>query len=153
MMLRLTQAPKLRHYLVAGLLAIAIPMALGHAIYRADPAACYDSPCALPLLLLVVPPVVAPVLPVLFAINRQLARPLPDGWLPTVLMSGVTGQIAISLSGVALASPNIRRIFLWDTLFIPQGLIVGLTMGAVFWVALRVFARKRVHPGREQGNA
>lgn len=129
-------------YLVAGFMAIVVPMGLGHSIYHSDPGACYDGPCLLPLLLIISPPYAAPVLTVLFAVNRRTRKSLPDGWLPTVLASGIVGQIGMSVFGVLMASPNIRRIFFSDTLLVPQGLYVGLLVGVVFWGVLYACGRK-----------
>ena len=140
-MISLNRALKPRHFLFAGILAVTIPMLLGYVIFRTAPSACYDSPCALPLLLVTASPVAAPVLAILFALNRRAGKPIPDGWLPMALISGVVGQIAVSLFGVALASPNIRRIFFWDVLFVPQGLVVGLAVGLVFWLGLYAFGK------------
>ena len=142
MMLSFKRALAARHYVYAGLLAVVGPMALGFVIFRINPSACYDSPCALPLLLLTAPPVAAPVVSVLFAVNHRRQRPFPDGWLPTVLVSGIAGQMGISLVSVALASPNMRRLFLPEILFIPQGLIVGLVIGGAFWIALYALGRE-----------
>lgn len=136
------RTPAARHYVYAGVLAVVIPMALGIILFRMNPAACYDSPCALPLLLLTIPPYAAPLLSVLFAVNHRRQRPFPDGWLPTILISGIVGQMGISVFGFVLASPNMRRIFLPEILFIPQGLIVGLAIAGAFWIALHVLGRE-----------
>ena len=98
--------------------------------------------------MLIVPPYAAPVLAVLFAINRRCGKPVPDGWLPTVMISSVVGQIAISAFAVVTSSPEFRDIFFADLLSIPQGLIVGFTIGAVFWIALYAFGRKSSHVQR-----
>lgn len=142
MTLSFDRALKVRRLLLAGVFAVTRPMGPGYVIFRANPSACYDGPCALPLLLLTVAPFAAPVLPVPFAIDRRREWPFADGWLPTILFSGVAGQTAISLFGVAAASPNIRRLFFRDILFIPQGLVTGLAMGVVFRVALHVLGQK-----------
>jgi hypothetical protein len=129
-------------YLVAVVAAVAVPMSLGYIIFKTNPSACYDSPCLLPLLLMIVPPYAAPVLAALFAINRRRKKLVPDGWLPTIVFSGFAGQIAISVFAVSMSRPGLRDIFFSDLLSVPQGLIVGLTIGAVFWVALNAFAQK-----------
>jgi hypothetical protein len=117
-------------------------MGLGYLLFRTNPSACYDSPCLLPLLLMIVPPYAVPVLAVFFAVNRVRKKLLPDGWLPTIIVSGLAGQIAISAFAFATSSPEFRDIFFSDLLSVPQGLIVGLTIGGVFWFALYASARK-----------
>ena len=129
-------------YVVAGITAIVVPIGLGYAIFHSDPGACYDSPCALPLLLVIIPPYAAPALAVIFAISRRFEKSLPDGWLPTILASGIFGQIGISAFGVLMALPQTRQIFFSDVLLIPQGLCVGLVVGVVFWVVLYACGRK-----------
>lgn len=141
MMLFLNKPLAVWHYFIAGFLALVVPMALAWVLSVTVASGCYDGLCLLPLLMLVVPPYAVPVLAVLFAINRRFGKPVPDGWLPTVLISGFAGQIAISAFAVATTSPEFRGIFFSDLLSIPQGLIVGLVVGAVFWVALYAFGR------------
>jgi hypothetical protein len=106
---------------------------------------CYDSLCLLPLLLLTMPIFGVPVLTAAFAINRRLQRPVPDGWLPTIILSGCLGQIAVSVFAFSTASPNFREIFFYDLLFVPQGFVAGLVTGAVFWLSLYVFGQKTTH--------
>ncbi len=130
-------------YILASAFAAGVPMGLGYLIFNAEPGACYDGPCALPLLLVTVPPVAAPALLIAFFLNRRFGARVPDGWLPGILMSAIIAQIGISLTGILIAAPNIRRLFFSDILFVPQGLIVGLTVGAVFWATLHASARKR----------
>lgn len=134
-MLVFNRDPAVVSYLIAGFMAIVVPMGLGYVVLS-DPGACFDSPCALPQLLPAIPPYAAPVLTSLFAINRRFERSLPDGWLPTILASGIVGQIVMSAFGVVMASLNIPRIFFSDILLDPQGLFVGLVVGVVFWVVL-----------------
>ena len=141
-MLFFQRSIRVHSYLVAVIAAVAIPMGLGYIVFKTNPSACYDSPCLLPLLMLIVPPYAVPVLAVLFAINRRSKKPVPDGWLPTIMISGFVGQIAISVVAVLTSSPEFRDIFFSDLLSVPQGLIVGLTIGAIFWVALYASARK-----------
>lgn len=148
MMLFLNKPLAVWHYVVAGFLAIVGPMALAMVLSVTVASGCYDSLCLLPLLMLIVPPYAAPVLAVLFAINRRCGKPVPDGWLPTVMISSVVGQIAISAFAVVTSSPEFRDIFFADLLSIPQGLIVGFTIGAVFWIALYAFGRKSSHVQR-----
>ena len=141
-MLYLSRSPAVYSYLVAIFAAVAVPMGLGYLIFRTNPSACYDSPCLLPLLLMIVPPYAVPVLTVLFAINRLREKLVPDGWLPTIILSGFAGQIGISAFAVATSSPEFRDIFFSDLVSVPQGLIVGFTIGAVFWFALYASAWK-----------
>lgn len=129
-------------YIVAIVVAIAVPMGLGYIIFRLDPSACYDSVCLLPLLMMLVPTYAVPVLAALFAINRRRKTPLPDGWLPTIMISGLVVQIAISVYALSTSTPEYRDIFFSELLSFPQGLAVGLTIGAVLWVALYVSGRK-----------
>jgi hypothetical protein len=133
-------------YLFAGLLAAIVPMGLGYLVFNYNPAACYDSPCALPLLLITVPSFAAPALTVLFAVNRRLRRPIPDGWIPTTTIFACVGQVAISVSIMLLASPNIKRIFFSDILFVPQGFVVGLVVASVFWATLYLCGREITKP-------
>ena len=141
-MLYLNRSPAVYSYLVAIVVAVAVPMGLGYLIFRMNPSACYDSPCLLPLLFMIVPPFAAPVLAILFSINRLREKPVPDGWLPTMIFSAFAGQIAISTLAIATSSPEFRDIFFSDLASVPQGLIVGLTIGAVFWFALYASAQK-----------
>ena len=125
-----------RYCLLAGICATLLPMMLGYAIYKLAPSACYDGPCAMPLLLVILSPFMAPLLPILFAVNHRLERPFPDGFLPTIVFSGTASQIAISAYSYSTASPNTRRIFFSELLLVPQGFITGLVIGTVFWLAL-----------------
>ena len=143
MVIRFYRVPAGRHYVYAAALAVLVPMALGYLVFWANPSRCYDSPCALPLLLWTVPPFAAPMFAVGFAANRRCKKPLPDGWLPTLSVAGLAGQAAISAVGVLSAGPIMRRIFLSDIVLVPQGLIVGSLIGAVFWAALYALARSR----------
>ncbi len=129
-------------YAVACLLAIGLPMGLGYLMYRVDPGACYDGPCLFPLLLVIVPPVAAPVFAGLFAINRSRARRFPDGVVPTVLVAGVLGQVGMSVFALASTSSRMREIFFYDILSVPQGFFVGTIVGGVFWVVLYGLGRK-----------
>ena len=135
----------LLYYVCAGFVAVTIPMVAGYVIHMANPAACYDSPCVLPLLLMILPPFAAPVLLILFAINRRLGKPLPDGWLPTLLISGVLVQIGIAAFGVLSASPFMRETFFSNLLFFPQGFFVGMVIGVLFWVVLYAFGRNHAY--------
>lgn len=130
------------HYVIAGVLAVAVPMAMALALSQTVMSGCYDSLCLLPLLMLIVPPVAAPVLVVLFALNRRFGKPFPDGWLPIVAISGFLVQIAISVFAVSTATSRYRDIFFSELMSVPQGLIVGLTIGAVFWGALCALGKK-----------
>lgn len=129
------------HYIVAVVLAVVVPMLLASVLSVTIASGCYDSLCLLPLLMLIMPPFAVPALAVLFAINRRLGSPLPDGWLPTIMVSGLSGQVGISLFALATAFPSFRDIFFSDLLSFPQGLIVGLTIGVIFWVSLYAFGR------------
>ena len=71
------------------------------------------------------------------------AGPFPDGWLPTGLLSGVAGQVALSVYSVSKASPGYRDIFFSDLLVVPQGFVTCLAVGLVFWVALHALGRER----------
>ncbi|MDG4648670.1 hypothetical protein P6F26_09440 [Roseibacterium sp. SDUM158017] len=133
------------HYVVAGSLAVVVPMALAWVLSMTVASGCYDSLCLLPLLMLLVPPCAAPVLAVLFAINRRVGRPVPDGWLPVVMISGVATQVTLSACALATASPEFRDIYFSDLLSVPQGFFVGITIGTVFWVSLHAVGRKSTH--------
>ena len=141
-MLYLNKSLTIWHYIVAGFLAVVIPMAFGLVLSVTVASGCYDSLCLLPLLMLIVPSCAVPALASLFAINRRIGKPIPDGWLPSVLISGLVVQIAISVFAVSTASPQSRDIFFSKLISVPHGLIVGLTIGAVFWVALYAFGRE-----------
>lgn len=141
-MLFLDKRLMLWHYLVAIILAIGVTMALGWGLSVTIASGCYDSLCLLPLLMLIVPPCAAPVLAALFALNRRFGTPVPDGWLPTVVGSGVAVQIVLSLVIVATASPQSRDIFFSDLISVPEGFGVGLAIGAAFWGALYTFGRE-----------
>lgn len=129
------------HYVLAGVLAALLPMAAGYLIFRANPSACYDGPCALPLLLVIVPPYAAPVLAVMFALNRRLEKPFPHGLLPTVLTFGVLGQIGLALVSVISAPSTIRRLFFSELFFIPGGFVVSVSVGLVFWCVMYALGR------------
>lgn len=145
-MFLLKRTLSLHVYLTAGFLAAAVPMSVGYLIFKSNPAACYDSPCALPLLFVTVPMYAAPVLTVLFALNRRFQRPIPDGWMPTVLISACIGQVAISVFSILLASGNVRRNFYSDILFVPQGFIIGALVASVFWAASYLLGRETNKP-------
>lgn len=140
-MLFLSKPLAVWHYFVAGVFAVVVPMALALLLSVTVASGCYDSLCLLPLMMLIVPPYAVPTLAILFAINRRLGKPVPDGWLPTVMISGVAVQIAIPVFAFATSSPEFREIFFSDLLSFPQGLVVGLIIGAVFWVSLFAFGR------------
>jgi hypothetical protein len=141
-MLFFDRSPAIHSYLFAVFVAVTVSMALGYMIYRTNPSACYDSPCLLPLLLMILPPFAVPVLAVLFAINRRRKTSIPDGWLPTIMISGFAVQIAFSVYALSASEPGFRNIFFSELLSVPQGLFVGLLVGAVFWVALYASAQK-----------
>jgi len=141
-MLFLNRALKLWHYLAATFVGVILPMLIGRGMAWANPAACYDSPCALPLMLMTTPLVIAPVVALVFAVNSRRSRPFPNGLLPTVLFSAIAGQLGISLWSLTIASPNIRRIFFTDILFMPEGLIVSTFTGALLWIILFVLGSK-----------
>ncbi|WP_439123975.1 hypothetical protein [Marivita sp.] len=142
-MLRFDRLPTVFSYVIAGLVAIVVPMCLGYVIFRANPSACYDSPCLLPLLLVIASPFAGPVLAVLFLINHRMQKRVPDGWIPTIVFSGLTAQIAVSMLAVATSSPGFRGIFLSELVSIPQGFLFGVTVGSIFWIALNASARRR----------
>lgn len=145
-MLFLKRSLALHVYLIAGFLAAVTPMCAGYLIFNYNPSACYDSPCALPLLLITVPIFAAPAIMIFFALNRRFKRQIPDGWIPTVLISASGGQVAISIFSILLASPGIRRIFFSDILFIPEGFVVGLMVGSVFWATLYALGQEVTEP-------
>ena len=144
-MLYLRQSLALQVYLIAGFLAATIPTLTGYLIFKSTPLACYDSMCALPLLLTTVPTFGAAMLTIAFALNRRFERRIPDGWIPTILIGTCVGQGAISVVAILLASPNIRRNFFSDILFFPQGLVVGFMVASVFWAALYILGRRSKH--------
>lgn len=141
-MLFLNRALKRWHYLAATLLGVILPMLVGHGMAWANPAACYDSPCALPLMLMTTPLVMAPVVALVFAVNNRRTRPFPNGLLPTVCFSAIAGQFGISLWSIAIASPNTRRIFFNDILFMPEGFILSAFTGAILWIILFALSSK-----------
>lgn len=146
-MLFLKRSLVLHVYLVAGFFAAVIPMCTGYLAYYINLGACYDySPCLWPLLLMIVPLFVAPTLTILFAINRRFQGRIPDGLAPTVLMCACVGQVETSVLGFLRASPNYRQIFFSDILFFPQGFVVSLLVGFVFWTALYLLGREITEP-------
>lgn len=142
-MLQFKRLPTGYSYLIAVLVGVAVPMGLGFALFWENPSACYDGPCLLPLLLMTVSPFAVPVLAVLFSINHRMRKRLPDGWIPTIMLSGLTAQIAISALFVMTASPRFRDIFLSELLSFPQGFLFGIIVGAIFWFALYASAPRR----------
>ena len=144
-MLYLRRSLALNVYLIAGFLAAAIPTLIGYLIFKTNPTACYDSMCALPLLLTTSSTFGAVMLAIAFALNRRFERRFPDGWIPTILISTCVGQAVISVVAILLASRNIRRNFFSDILFFPQGLVVGFMVASVFWAALYVLGCRSKH--------
>jgi hypothetical protein len=140
-MLRFDRTLAVHHYAIATVLAVLLPAGLGLALSETVASGCYDSLCLLPLLLIITPIYGAPVLAALFAINRRIGKPVPDGWLPTVAISGIAGQAAISVFALATATPSFRDIYFSDLLSFPQGLVTGVAVGGSFWVTLHAVGR------------
>ncbi len=146
MMMLLDKQLTVWHYIFAGFVAIVVPMVMALVLSQTVASGCYDSLCLLPLLMLIAPPCAVPVLVALFAINRRLGKPIPDGLVPTVTISGIAIQFVISVIAVSTASAQSRDLFFSELMSVPQGLIVGFTIGAVFWIALSAFGPNSPNP-------
>lgn len=122
----------------AGILTAVVPMAMALAIHGLAPWGCDASAwlCLLPLSLLGVAPIAALGLPILIFFNRRRRQPLPDGWLAVSLFTGCVSQVLASAYGFGSAADHMRRIFLFDVLIFPYGLVAGAMVGVVFWVSL-----------------
>lgn len=102
---------------------------------RTDPAT-YRWTCLLPGLLVVTPIGVAVLAPIVLALNRRRARPLPDGWLAFIAAAGVCTQIVLCGAYLLMLGAAYAALFLAEVFFIPQPFVAGAISGAVFWVTL-----------------
>lgn len=132
-------------YVFAGVLTAAIPVALAFTIYWSAPWACDASAwlCLFPLSLLGVAPVAALCLPIVFYLNRRRPHPLPDGWMPVVLLTGVVSQVLVTGYSLWLLEDYMRRVFFFEALIFPQGFAAGAVTGAVFWWSLALLSSSR----------
>jgi hypothetical protein len=110
---------------------------------RGDPEI-YRWTCLLPGLLIMVPLVVAVILPFVMIVNRRLARPLPDGWLPASLATGILTQLLLTLGYALTLGQAYRGAFLSEVLTIPQPFVAGFLSAAVYSCALHL--RRRSSP-------
>ncbi|AZQ66182.1 hypothetical protein EF888_02985 [Silicimonas algicola] len=110
---------------------------------RGDPEV-YRWTCLLPGLLIMVPLVVAVILPLVMILNRRLARPFPDGWLPASVAFGVLTQLVLTLGFALTLGPAYRGAFLSEVLTIPQPFVAGFLSAAVYSFALHL--RRRSSP-------
>jgi hypothetical protein len=132
-----------RHYVWAGILTATIPMLLAYAIYWLAPWGCDANAwlCLLPLSLIVVAPIAALILPFAVFFNRRRRRPLPDGWLPITLSTGVLAQTGISATSLWLYGDYLRHLYLVDVLIFPQAFVAGAMVGTVFSASLSILSR------------
>ena len=134
----------LRRHIVAALLTAIVLPALAALFLWQFPAGCdlrgdpatYRWTCLLPGMLVTVPVGVAVVLTIALALNRRLARPLPDGWLVIIPGAGLVAQIVLFGGYLLTLDAAYRAIFLEDLLLIPQPFVAGALSGAFYWVAL-----------------
>lgn len=137
-----------RDLVFAGIVTAIVPMAAAFTTYWLAPWSCDASAwlCLLQLSLIGVGPVAALCLPLALTLNRRRRAPFPDGLLPVMAVTGVVAQALVSACSLWLASPVLRRVFLFDVLILPQGLVAGVLVGAVFRLALTGLAGRR-RPG------
>lgn len=141
---RLGAPPGLKRLLIAAIAAAAIPAALGYLVVLAVPHGChvrgaaslYRWSCMLPILLFSVPVAAGVLLPLAALLNARLGRPVPDGVLPTALLTGVIAHLVLILGYFFLLNPAYRDRFLWESLAIPQPFLAGAISGAVFSLVL-----------------
>jgi hypothetical protein len=127
----------------AGIFTAVIPVALAFTFYWLAPWGCDANAwlCLLPLALIYVSPIAALILPLAFLINRRRQSVIPDGWLSTMILTGIVAQLLVTVTSLWLNEPHIRRIFFFDVLIFPQGFVAGATIGAIFWVSLAAFGK------------
>lgn len=96
----------------------------------------------LPILLFSVPVAAGVLLPLAALLNARLGRPVPDGVLPTALLTGVIAHLVLILGYFFLLNPAYRDRFLWESLAIPQPFLAGAISGAVFSLVLLLQTRR-----------
>lgn len=123
-----------RHLVRAGILTAVIPWAIAFAMHWWAPWGCDASAwlCVFPLSLSGIAPIAALCLPLLFFFNQRRRHPFPDGWLSIMVLSGCVSQLLVSAYGLWLVDDHVRRIFFFDVLMFPHGLVAGVLIGAVF---------------------
>ena len=147
MIWRLRSTPALKDYGIALLVTVLALPALAWAAMWLFPAGCdvrggpalFRWTCLFPGLMLTVPVVMAVAVPVVMIVNRRSRKTLPDGLLPVALVAGLVTQI-ILIGGYFIAlDPAYSRIFLTETLSIPQPFVAGALSAGMFWavIALR----------------
>ena len=88
-----------------------------------------------------VPIVAAPLLCAFHLTNLKLGRKLPDGWMVSVVGTGVVTYI-VEIGGLILAMESAERIlFAADLFALPQPFVAGALVGGVYAVALPVIRR------------
>ena len=147
---RLGGPPSLKRLVLAALAAAVIPAALGYLVVLAVPHGChvrgaaslYRWSCMLPIFLFSVPVAAGVLLPLAAILNARLGRPVPDGVLPTALLTGVIAHLVLILGYFLLLNPAYRDRFLWESLAIPQPFLAGAISGAVFSLVLLLQTRR-----------
>lgn len=148
--------PNLKRLVLAALAAAVIPVALGYLVVLAVPHGChvrgaaslYRWSCMLPIFLFSIPVVAGVLLPLAALLNARLGRPVPDGVLPTALLTGVIAHLVLILAYFLLLNPAYRDRFLWESLAIPQPFLAGAISGAVFSLALSFQNRRSSQASR-----
>lgn len=102
---------------------------------RGDPAA-YRWTCLLPGLLLIVPFATAIGLLIGTKVNYRLGWRLPDGWLTTILITGIFAQILWAATYLLALDPAYWRLFLAEIFLIPQPFFAGALAGAIYQATL-----------------
>lgn len=151
--IRATARGRARDHLRAAIVTAVVPTAAAVLLLWLVPAGCdergdpavYRWTCLLPGLLTMVPVGVAVVLPIALALNARLARPLPDGWLVTVLGVGLVVQVVLATAYALVLGPAYRALFLAEIIFIPQPFVAGAIAGAVYWAVLHMGPFRQRH--------
>ncbi len=147
---RLPTAPRTRASLVAAIPTALIPAACASVILWLFPQGCdirgdaalYRWTCLLPSLLVSVPLFAAVILPVAMLLNTRFGRPVPDGWLPTVLLTGILSQAVLVGGYFYFLDSAYRDPFLAELLSIPQPFLAGVVAAAVYCSMLGFWLRR-----------
>lgn len=129
---------KARDYIRAGLVTACVPMALAFTAYWLSPWRCDAVAwlCLSSLSLLIFAPIAALGLPLACFFNRKRRRPIDDGWLSTVLLSGCAAQLIVSGSSLFMLAAYVDWASLYQALIFPEGFVAGALTGAIFRFAL-----------------
>jgi hypothetical protein len=134
-----------RDYLRAAIVTALVPSVAGAILLWLVPPGCdlrgdpefYRWTCLFPGLLIPVSIALAVLLPMAILLNRRFGRPVPDGWLATILIAAAATQ-AVCVGGYAvMLGPAYAGLFLKEMFFVPQPFLCGAVAAGVFSTALR----------------